>query len=108
MEINYWKDKEKKQNPHGLDVREVYQHANAQVMHISLKPGEVVKPHKTPVDVFFVVMEGSIDFIIGEERKTAGKEAIVHSPANIMHALENKTNFDARVLVAKTPNPNKS
>ncbi|WP_462281283.1 cupin domain-containing protein [Salinivirga cyanobacteriivorans] len=108
MEINYWKDKDIKENPHGLDVREVYHHSNAQIMHINLNPGEVVKPHKTPVDVFFVVMEGEIEFNIGDEINSAEKEAIVHSPANIMHALANKTDNKARVLVAKTPSPNKT
>src|SRR6056297_2242588 len=103
MEINYWKDKDIKENPHGLDVREVYHHSNAQIMHINLKPGEVVKAHKTPVDVFFVVMEGELEFKIGGEVNMAEKEATVHSPANIMPALANKTDSIASVLVAKTP-----
>lgn len=105
MEINYWKDKDIKPNPHGLDAREVYHHEHAQVMHILLNPGEIVKPHQTPVDVFFVVMEGEIEFHIGDEQQIAQTDAVIHSPAKVMHALENKSNAQARVMVAKTPSP---
>ncbi len=105
MEINYWHEKEIKENPHKIDAREVYHHKYAQIMHMVLKPGDIVKPHKTPVDVVFIVMEGEIEMQIGDEFKTAEKEAVIHSPANIPHALKNKSNTNARVLVAKIPSP---
>ncbi|AKG91805.1 hypothetical protein GAH_00867 [Geoglobus ahangari] len=40
MRITYWKDEEVKDNPHGVDVRKLYDNEHAQVMHITLKPGE--------------------------------------------------------------------
>lgn len=107
MEINYWKDKEGKANPHGLDAREVYHHEHAQIMHLMIEPGKTVKPHKTPVDVIFVVLEGTAEFHIGDESQTAKQEAIIHSPANIPHSINNNGNELVRLLVIKTPNPKK-
>jgi hypothetical protein len=34
MEINYWKEKTIKENPHNLDAREVYHYKYAQIMHM--------------------------------------------------------------------------
>jgi quercetin dioxygenase-like cupin family protein len=46
-----------KENPHGVDVRKLYDNPAAQIMHMTLKPGESLKPHKTPVDAVFYVLE---------------------------------------------------
>ena len=52
-------------------------------MHITLQPGEALKPHSTPVDVFFYILEGSGDVDIGGERQTVHADCLVDSPANI-------------------------
>ena len=46
-------------NPHGVDVRHLYSTPDVVVSQITLEPGEVVKPHKAPVDAFFYVLEGA-------------------------------------------------
>ena len=46
-------------NPHGVDVRHLYKTKDVVVSQITLQPGEIVKPHKAPVDAFFYVLEGS-------------------------------------------------
>lgn len=43
------------ETPHKVDVRKLYDKESAQAMHITLQPGEALKPHITPVDVFFFV-----------------------------------------------------
>lgn len=45
------------ENPHGVKASMLYNTENAQVVHITLKPGEALKKHKTPVDVFFYVLD---------------------------------------------------
>jgi quercetin dioxygenase-like cupin family protein len=40
-----------------VDVRKLYDNPAAQIMHMTLKPGESLKPHKTPVDAVFYVLE---------------------------------------------------
>lgn len=44
------------ETPHKVDVRKLYDHDSAQAMHITLQVGEALKPHITPVDVFFYIL----------------------------------------------------
>jgi len=53
---------EVKENPHMVDVRKLYDKESAQIMHMTLKPGQSLKPHKTPVDVVFYILEGMLRF----------------------------------------------
>lgn len=96
---------ESKQNPHGVDVKQLYSQPDAQVMHITLQPGEALKPHKTPVDVFFYVLEGSPTIYIGDESFVAQKDTLIESPKEILHYISNDSQSCARILVVKTPNP---
>lgn len=101
------KNSETKQNPHGVDVIQLYNQEDAQVMHITLQSGESLKPHKTPVDVFFYVLEGNPTVFVGEESFEAEKDTLIESPKEIVHYISNQTNELARILVVKTPNPQK-
>ncbi|MFA6770338.1 MAG: cupin domain-containing protein [Bacteroidales bacterium] len=94
-----------KDTPHKVDVRNLYNYDNAQVMHITLMPGESLKPHITPVDVFFYILEGTPSVLIGEEKLQIEKDSLVESPKGIIHSLYNETNSIARILVVKAPKP---
>lgn len=96
---------ELKQNPHGVEVKQMYNQPDAQVMHITLQSGETLKPHKTPVDVFFYVLEGRPTIYIGDETFEAEKDTLIESPKEIMHYIGNQSDSIARILVVKTPNP---
>lgn len=89
--------------PHKVDVRRLYDYDNAKVMHMTLQPGESLKPHITPVDVFFYVLEGTPDVQVGEETVRVGKDSLVESPKGIMHCLSNNSQSPARILVVKSP-----
>jgi quercetin dioxygenase-like cupin family protein len=91
--------------PHKVDVRKLLDTDDAQVMLISLDPGEALKPHVTPVNVFFYILEGWGTVTIGEETKEVDADTLVESPANILHTLENTGRGSFRFLVAKTPKP---
>ncbi len=39
-----YKTEEAKQNPHKVEVKQLYNKESAQVMHITLQPGEALKP----------------------------------------------------------------
>jgi mannose-6-phosphate isomerase-like protein (cupin superfamily) len=98
-----------KDNPHGVDVRKMYDDPSAQIMHMLLKPGESLKPHKTPVDVVFYVLEGEPTIHIGDESIPLAKDTLIESPANILHYISNESQEPARILVIKAPRPeNKS
>lgn len=98
-----------KETPHGVDVRQLYNDASAQIMHITLKQGEGLKPHKTPVDVVFYVLEGEPTIHIDDESIAQVKDTLIESPANIPHYISNENPEPARILVIKAPRPeNKS
>lgn len=105
MKIVSWKDVEIVDTPHKMDVRRLYDHENAQVMHITLQPGQSLKPHITPVDVFFYILEGMVDVLVGDETISVKAESLVESPKGIVHSLANSTSSLARIMVVKAPRP---
>ena len=108
MEITKLSEISSKQNPHQVDARPLYTHENAQVIVLTLQPGESLKRHITPVDVFFYVLDGNGIVEVGEEKKEVEKDSIVHSPAKIVHCWYNESDKPLRILVAKTPKPTES
>ena len=81
---------------------------NAQAIHITLKPGESLKRHVTPVDVFFYVLEGKGIVEIGDEKKEVCPDTLIESPAKILHCWYNESNEILRILVVKVPRPSES
>jgi mannose-6-phosphate isomerase-like protein (cupin superfamily) len=94
---------EEKQNAHGVSVRELLSTDHAQVMMITLLPGQALKLHATPVDAFFYCLEGDGIVEIGGEQQPLAKDQMVHSPARIPHRLLNEGEKPFRFLVVKTP-----
>jgi quercetin dioxygenase-like cupin family protein len=92
-------------NPHLVDARRIYESPHAMAVVITLQPGEALKKHITPVDVFFYVLEGSGVVEIGDEKQTVGKDMLVESPAKIPHRWSNEGTSVFRVLVVKVPKP---
>lgn len=94
-----------KDTPHKVDTRPVYDAESAQAVHIRLEPGETLKPHITPVDVFFYILEGTPTVHIGEEAEAVPADSVVDSPKDIVHHLSNESDKPARILVVKAPKP---
>lgn len=105
MKITRISDLPISQNPHHVDARKVYDTEHATAVVITLRPGEALKKHITPVDVFFYVLEGTGVVEIGDERGTVGPAHLVESPAKIPHRWSNEGNETFRVLVVKVPRP---
>ena len=96
---------EKKETPHGVDVRQLFDSEHMQVVEIRLVPGEALKKHITPVDVCFYVLEGSGTVEIGDETAEVSADTLVESPKGIPHRLFNDGPSPFRFLVLKTPRP---
>ena len=92
-------------SPHNVDIRKLYDRDNAQAILITLKAGESLKPHFTPVDVFFYVLEGNVDVRVGDEIVCVEKNCLVESPKDMVHCLSNNSDNTTRVLVVKAPRP---
>ncbi len=108
MKITKYRDQAVKETPHKLDVREMYNKESATVMIIALKPGESLKPHKTPVDVFFFILEGRPTIHIDTESEVCEADTLIESPAHIVHFISNETDSLARIIVVKAPRPTSS
>ncbi|HNR65810.1 MAG TPA: cupin domain-containing protein, partial [Atribacterota bacterium] len=54
---------------HNVDARNLYDTENAVISVITLKPGQALKKHITPVDVAFYVLRGKGVVEIGKEKQ---------------------------------------
>lgn len=105
MKAAKYTDFPEKDNPHKVSVRMIYDHDHGQAVVISLKKGEGLKKHITPVDVMFYVLEGTGMVEIGDEVKEVGRDTVIESPARIPHRLFNESSPEFRFLVLKMPKP---
>ncbi len=103
MKIVEMKSAPEKPNPHNVSIRMLYNTEHAQASHIELKPGESIRKHTTPTDVFFYILEGKGVVEIGDEQQEVSKDMLIDSPANIPHRLLNPGDGIFRVLVVKAP-----
>ncbi len=105
MHIVKYSETKDAETPHGVSARKLFDSGHAQVVEIKLLPGESLKRHVTPVDVFFYVLEGSGVVEIGEERAEVAADQLIESPKDIPHLLANPGDAPFRFLVVKTPSP---
>jgi quercetin dioxygenase-like cupin family protein len=94
-----------KETPHKIDARMLYDKDSAQAVHLKLEAGESLKPHITPVDVFFYVLEGTPDVLVGSEKQTVEADCLVESPKGVVHCIYNNSDKIVRILVVKAPKP---
>lgn len=105
MKAAKYTDFPEKDTPHKVSVRMIYDHDHGQAVMISLRSGETLKKHVTPVDVFFYILEGVGKVEIGDEVREVARDTIVESPAKIPHRLFNDSSSEFRFLVVKMPKP---
>jgi len=91
------------QNPHGVESKSLYNTEHATVTHLTLRPGEQLKHHITPTDVFFYVLEGRGVVEVGEEQREVGPDTLIESPNGIPHCWYNRSSSVLRFLVCKVP-----
>ncbi|NLC69953.1 MAG: cupin domain-containing protein [Desulfuromonadaceae bacterium] len=102
------KSTETMKNPHNVKASKLYDTEHAQVVHLALEPGQALKKHITPVDVFFYVLEGTGVVEIGDEKQVVGADTLIDSPAKIPHCWYNESDAPLRILVVKVPRPAES
>lgn len=92
-------------NAHNVDARNIYNSADAMITVITLKPGESLKRHITPVDVAFYVLSGKGVVEIGDEKQEVDAGTLVESPKDIVHCWYNRGSEPLRFMVVKAPRP---
>ncbi len=74
-----------------------------------LDPGQEQKPHThTGATKFYYVIEGSGEFVIGDETRTLGRGQLAWSSPGEVHGVRNASSDRLVLLVAMAPNPNVS
>ncbi len=94
-----------KETVHGIEARLLYNEETAQAIYLRLKPGEALRRHITPTDVFFLVLEGTGIVEVGDEKQEVCANTLIDSPAGIPHCWYNESDDVLRVLVVKAPRP---
>ncbi|MBN2049424.1 MAG: cupin domain-containing protein [Spirochaetales bacterium] len=95
------------ESAHNVDARNLYSTEDAMVSVITLKPGQELKKHITPVDVAFYVLKGTGVVRIGDEKVTVTENTLVESPKDILHCWYNESEGDLAFMVIKAPRPKK-
>jgi mannose-6-phosphate isomerase-like protein (cupin superfamily) len=94
--------------PYDLDGRILYTSEKFELIHLNLKPGEVVQPHAQPFDVIFFVQDGCGELVTGTEtdpggmttlKPAAGSTITVHG--HVQRSWRNPGGSDLRILVMK-------
>ncbi|QDA31175.1 cupin domain-containing protein [Thermococcus indicus] len=101
MKVVRVEEAERVDNPHRVDVRKLMDEKSAQIFYITLKPGESLKRHTTPVDAFLYVLKGRGIVEVGDERAEVKKGTAVYLPKEVPHAVSNEGSLDMAFLVIK-------
>lgn len=71
-----------------------------------LLPGQQQKPHAhAHEDKVYLVMEGTVTALIGDEEQAVGKGMAVLAPAGQSHGVRNDSGAPASLLVFMAPHP---
>lgn len=101
MEIRKIFETEAFVNGHGVEARKFYQNEQLMMVHLSLKPGDVIVKHVAPLDVNFLVLEGKGIVEIGNESQEVEANTLIESPANCGHGWRNESDELLRIVVIK-------
>lgn len=105
MKVTNFQNQNKVKNPHGITSHKMYDRPEGLIMHLQLAAGEKLKPHITPVNVAFYVLEGNPTILVGAEKQQMRPDVLVESPKDIVHCIYNETDRPVRVLAIKMPKP---
>ena len=105
MEIINWKDLPVINNPHHLDIRELYDNPMVQVRHIILQPGQRVRPFVSPVAALLYICQGTVVVQSGDTIKSICAGKLVVCPAGMPATMFNNSDDEALVLAIRAPKP---
>ena len=63
-----------------------------------MSPGAKIPLHTHQNEETIVVVEGTLDFIVGNERKSCKPISTLFAPAGVPHSIINNSKADARIL----------
>jgi len=88
-------------NPHEVEAKKIYEKEKNAIIHMALKPGQSLKKHIAPVNVFVYVLEGKGIVEIGDEKCEVEKDTLIEIPKGSLHLLKNTSNEVFKFLALK-------
>ena len=82
-------------------AKKIYETQKASVIHMSLNPGQSLKKHTTPTDVFVYILEGNGTVEIDNEKQEVQKNTIIQIPKGSLHLLKNTSQQTFKFLAVK-------
>lgn len=76
----------------------VYKDEQMQVIMLNLPAGEELKPHISPVDAFFIVQQGEVEFILEGETFHLKPGDMFHFKARQLHSLKAVSDFSMLIV----------
>jgi mannose-6-phosphate isomerase-like protein (cupin superfamily) len=87
--------------PFDLDGRKMYTGQKVELIHLCLKPGEVLDKHSNPFDVVFYILEGNGIVETDDQSTLVEPDMCIEIELGANRGLKNTGNIDLRLLVLK-------
>jgi len=88
--------------PVAFDGRIMYVSAKVELIHVSLKAGEIIEKHPNPMDVVFYVIAGKGNITVEDSDYSVDKNTTIFVPARLKREWKNTGKTNLRILVLKT------
>lgn len=64
----------------------------------NIAPGDRVPLHRHPIDEALVVLEGTVELVIGDEVRLVGAGTVAFAPAGVAHGGRNASDGDVKIV----------
>jgi quercetin dioxygenase-like cupin family protein len=84
-----------------IEARKLLVRKDCELIHLTLKPAEILEKHSNPFDVAFYVLSGSGELEVGDETATISADSVIEVAAGELRGWKNTGTEDLKVLVVK-------
>ncbi len=88
-----------------LNAHRLYDTPNGEIIHIELKPSEIIPLHSVDADVVFYIVQGKPTIVTENGKTDVEPDTFILSEKGNYHGIENNTDSSVKFLVIKMPKP---
>jgi mannose-6-phosphate isomerase-like protein (cupin superfamily) len=101
-EVKICKYEEAFKVPVAFDGREMYSSDKLEVVHVLLRPREIIKKHPNPADVVFYILSGHGTLTVEDDSYDGEENSIIFVPSLLNREWRNTGQTDLCILVIKS------
>lgn len=90
-------------NKYNILARTLVDHEHATIKQLYLEAGQTIPEHQVPLDVTFIILNGSGTIRIGEEQEEIKAYDVILCPKNTKMSVQAAKNSELSFLNIKTP-----